>query len=80
VVVSLFDRALSEADAADAARAHEQLPGPLHGVPVTIEKQFLVGGTPTTVGLPSRVSHRAAQRSKSGRLRTWQMPFVSSSV
>jgi Asp-tRNA(Asn)/Glu-tRNA(Gln) amidotransferase A subunit family amidase len=29
-------------------------------VPVTIKEQFLVAGTPSTVGLPSRASHRAA--------------------
>lgn len=60
VVVTLFDRALREADAADAAQAHGKPLGPLHGVPVTIKEQYLVAGTPTTVGLPSRASHRAA--------------------
>jgi Asp-tRNA(Asn)/Glu-tRNA(Gln) amidotransferase A subunit family amidase len=60
VVVPLFDRALREADTADAARSRGEPPGPLHGVPVTIKEQFLVSGTPTTVGLPARASHRAA--------------------
>ncbi len=60
MVVSLFDRALDEADAADAARSRGEPLGPLHGVPVTIKEQFLVADTPTTVGLPSRASHRAA--------------------
>ena len=60
VVVPLFDRALGEADAADAAQSRGEPLGPLHGVPVTIKEQFLVAGTPTTVGLPSRASHRAA--------------------
>ena len=60
VVVPLFDRARNEAAAADAARSRGEPLGPLHGVPVTIKEQFLVAGTPTTVGLPGRVSHRAA--------------------
>jgi fatty acid amide hydrolase len=60
VVVPLFDRARNDAAAADAARSRGEPLGPLHGVPVTIKEQFLVAGTPTTVGLPSRVSHRAA--------------------
>jgi fatty acid amide hydrolase len=59
-VVTLFERALREADAADAARAHGKPLGPLHGVPITIKEQYLAAGTPTTVGLPSRASHRAA--------------------
>jgi fatty acid amide hydrolase len=61
VVVPLFDRALGEADAADAARSRGEPLGPLHGVPITIKEQFLVADTPTTVGLPSRASHRAAE-------------------
>ena len=60
MVVPLFDRALGEADAADAARSRGEPLGPLHGVPVTIKEHFLVADTPTTVGLPSRASHRAA--------------------
>jgi Asp-tRNA(Asn)/Glu-tRNA(Gln) amidotransferase A subunit family amidase len=60
VVVLLFDHALGEADAADAARSRGEPLGPLHGVPVTIKEQFLVIDTPTTVGLPSRALHRAA--------------------
>ena len=59
VVVTQFDCALREADAADAALAHGGPLGPLHGVPVTIKEQFMVPGTPTTMGLPSRASHRA---------------------
>ncbi len=59
VVVPLFDQARNEAAAADAARSRGEPLGPLHGVPVTIKEQFLVAGTPTTVGLPGRVSHRA---------------------
>jgi Asp-tRNA(Asn)/Glu-tRNA(Gln) amidotransferase A subunit family amidase len=61
VVVPLFDHALGEADAADAARSRGEPLGPLHGVPVTIKEQFLVADTPTTVGLTSRASHRAVK-------------------
>ena len=60
VVVPLFERALGEADDADAARSRGEPLGPLHGVPITIKEQFLVAGTPATMGLPSRASHRAA--------------------
>ena len=60
LVVPLFDRALDEATAADAARARGEPLGPMHGVPITIKEQFLVAGTPTTAGLPSRTGHRAA--------------------
>jgi fatty acid amide hydrolase len=60
VVVPLFDRARTEAAAADATRSRGEPLGPLHGVPITIKEQFLVAGTPTTVGLPGRISHRAA--------------------
>ena len=60
IVVPLFDRALEEATAADAARTHGEPLGPLHGVPITIKEQVLVTGTPTTAGLPSRAGHLAA--------------------
>jgi fatty acid amide hydrolase len=60
IVVPLFDRALEEATVADAARTHGEPLGPLHGVPITIKEQFLVAGTPTTAGLPSRAGHLAA--------------------
>jgi fatty acid amide hydrolase len=59
LVVPLFERARAEAALADARRAGGEALGPLHGVPVTIKEQFLVEGTPTTVGLPSERGHRA---------------------
>ncbi|MBA2371246.1 MAG: glutamyl-tRNA amidotransferase, partial [Chloroflexi bacterium] len=59
VVVRRFDEARAEADAADLARARGDSLGPLHGAPITIKEQFLVEGTATTFGLPSRASHRA---------------------
>jgi fatty acid amide hydrolase len=51
VVVPLFDRARTEAKAADAARAGGEPLGPLHGVPFTVKEMFDVAGTPTTLGL-----------------------------
>jgi fatty acid amide hydrolase len=57
VVVPLFD------DARRRAREADEVPhaarGPLHGVPVTVKECFDVAGTASTVGVPSRASHRA---------------------
>lgn len=61
VVVPRFEQALREAREADVKRLRgEHLP-PLHGVPVTIKECLDLTGTPSTFGLPSRASHRAAQ-------------------
>jgi fatty acid amide hydrolase len=51
VVVPLFEQARAEASRADRLREQGTLPGPLHGVPITLKEQFMVSGTPTTVGL-----------------------------
>jgi fatty acid amide hydrolase len=59
LVVSRFDEARVEADAADAARHRGDELGLLHGVPVTIKEAFDVADTPTTLGLSKRASHRA---------------------
>ena len=53
VVVSLFEQARVEASRADRLREQGTLLGPLHGVPITLKEQFMVSGTPTTVGLMS---------------------------
>lgn len=60
VVLTRFDEALEEADAADAARARGESPGALGGVPVTVKESFDVRGLPTTMGLSSRVKNVAA--------------------
>jgi Asp-tRNA(Asn)/Glu-tRNA(Gln) amidotransferase A subunit family amidase len=57
VVVPLFDDARERARQADRVAASER--GPLHGVPVTVKECFDIAGTPSTVGVPSRASHRA---------------------
>ncbi|HET8844574.1 MAG TPA: amidase family protein [Ktedonobacteraceae bacterium] len=53
VVVPLFEQARAQAIHADRLREQGTLLGPLHGVPITLKEQFLVSGTPTTVGLMS---------------------------
>jgi len=53
-----FDAALSEADAADAARAKGE-GGPLAGLPISIKENFLFAGTASTMGLQARSEHRA---------------------
>ena len=43
----------------DAARARGEVLGPLAGLPMTVKEAYDMVGTPTTVGLVSRASHRA---------------------
>ncbi|MDN4172468.1 amidase [Nocardioides sp. SOB77] len=44
------DRARTDADRLDAARAAGEVPGPLHGVPVVIKEELAVEGLVTTFG------------------------------
>ena len=59
VVVKRYDAARAEAKRADAKRARGESLGVLHGVPITIKESLDVEGTPSTFGLPARLSHRA---------------------
>ncbi len=54
VVALRADEALRDADAADAASAHGDTLGPLHGVPITIKDSFDTAGLVTTWGTPGR--------------------------
>ena len=67
VVVQLFEQARALASRADRLREQGTLLGPLHGVPITLKEQFLVSGTPTTVGL---LSHRSQLMEQEGPLVT----------
>lgn len=51
VIVRIFEKALADADAADAARAEGRDLGPLHGVPMTIKESYVIADTPATWGL-----------------------------
>lgn len=60
VIFPLFAQARQAAEQADAALRRGDPLGPLHGVPITIKEQFLVQGTPTTMGYVREAGHRAA--------------------
>jgi fatty acid amide hydrolase len=60
LVVPMFDSARAAAAAVDAARARGKVLGALAGLPFTVKESFDVAGTPTTLGLQSRLQHRAA--------------------
>jgi len=53
VVVRDFARARDAADAADAALAHGEAVGALHGVPLTVKESYNIVGLPTTWGIPA---------------------------
>lgn len=54
VVQLAADRALDEARAADAALAHGEVNGPLHGVPMTLKDSIDTAGIVTTAGTTGR--------------------------
>ena len=53
VPVRTFEQGISDAKAADQARAQGKELGPLHGVPMTIKESYVLKDTPATWGLPS---------------------------
>ena len=61
IVVSDLDRARDRAREADAALAHGETWGPLHGVPMTVKDSYDVAGLPTTWGVPELRDNVAAR-------------------
>ncbi|MGC2194265.1 MAG: amidase family protein [Terriglobales bacterium] len=59
VVVPLFEQACNEAKRLDSAHARRDQLGPLHGIPITVKESIEIAGTPSTLGLTDRISHRA---------------------
>ncbi len=60
VVVPLFEQARRDAERLDTAYARGEELGPLHGIPVTVKESIEMAGTPSTLGLTERISHRAS--------------------
>lgn len=60
LVFPMFEQARKDATSLDSARAQGEELGPLHGIPITVKESIEVAGTPSTLGLTERVSHRAA--------------------
>ena len=54
VIYPLFEKARTAADRVDARRMRGEPVGPLEGLPMTIKDQFIVDGTPTSLGLAHR--------------------------
>ena len=61
IVVFDWERAYHSARAADAALAAGAIPGPLHGVPITVKESFDVAGLPTTRGEPELARNIAGE-------------------
>ncbi|MGI8551834.1 MAG: amidase [Dehalococcoidia bacterium] len=61
IVTLDVERARQRARAADAALAHGELWGPLHGVPVTIKDSIQTAGLRTTAGHPPLADHVPAE-------------------
>ncbi len=53
--------ALEAAERADAERRRGAARGPLHGLPVSVKECIDVAGRATTMGVPARAGHRAAE-------------------
>ena len=57
IVIPLFDEARARAKELDEDLARGDVPGPLHGVPVTIKEQFCVAGTQITLGAKNKIGN-----------------------
>lgn len=60
VVLTRADAAREEARAVDAKRRRGDTLPPLAGVPITVKESLDLAGTPSTFGIETRASHRAA--------------------
>jgi amidase len=58
VVNVLNDQSLAEARRSDAAQAHGEPLGPLHGVPILVKDAFEIANVPTTGGIPQLAQYR----------------------
>ncbi|MBC5764558.1 amidase [Ramlibacter albus] len=61
LIVDDRERALRDAQAADAALARGEVLGPLHGVPMTVKESFDLQGHPTTQGYVPAKDNMATQ-------------------
>ena len=61
IVWQARDQAMARATEADKALARGDVPGPLHGVPITIKESFAYRGSPNTWGLPA-LAHAVSPR------------------
>jgi amidase len=75
VVTLDAERAIAEADAADAATARGDMTGPLHGLPVTIKDSIATAGLRTTAGaneladyVPDNDAQSVAQLRRAGAI------------
>lgn len=59
LVVPLFEEARKAAAALDATYIRREPLGPLHGLAISIKESIEIAGTPSTLGLTARTSHRA---------------------
>ena len=60
LVVPLFEQARRDAERLDTSYGRGEQLGSLHGIPITVKESIEVTGTPSTLGLRERISHRAA--------------------
>ncbi|MGJ5621384.1 amidase [Sulfitobacter sp. MF3-043] len=57
IAIPLFEEARARAKELDEAFTRGDVPGPLHGVPITIKEQFRVAGTQITLGAKNKIGN-----------------------